>query len=228
MTEASRVTRVFLVLAATGLFAAANAMAQDDELPKMRWEIWLAGTYWSGVNDLLPSAGGSFNEVGFGIGGGAHWPVATGAMGELLVGLEGGALSHDSDIQGYFEDLVSRDGYVAFSTKWIPGKPAGISFDAGYAYHLVDMSQVDNDYWYSYEEYESWEDSAGGPFVGISWDSWVGREGKDAGLTLGFEVHFVDFETVRDENVTVTPVLGPNAGTLDGPVYLFQLGYSSR
>lgn len=195
----------------------------------MRWEIWVAATQWSGVNDLLPSAGGTFDEVGFGIGAGAHWPIATGARGDLLVGLEGGALSHGSDIRGDFEDLASRDGYVAFSAKWIPGTPQGLSLDAGYAYHFVDMSQVDGNYFsYDYEEFESWEDNAGGPFVGINWDSWAGREGKNGGLLLGFEVHFVDFETVRDEDIYITPVLGPNAGSLDGPIYLFKLGYSSR
>ncbi len=195
----------------------------------MRWEIWLAGTYWSDLNELMPSAGGSFNETGYGIGAGAHWPIASGSRGELLLGLEGAALSHDSDIRGDFEDLTSRDGYVAFSAKWIPGKPTGLSLDAGYAYHVVDMSQVDGDYFsYYYAEYESWEDSAGGPFVGLSWDSWAGKEGKSAGLALGIDVHFVDFGVVRDEDLYITPVLGPNAGTLDGPIYLFQIGYSSR
>ncbi len=227
MRQASRVWRAILIFAA-GAFAAASASAQEQEFPKMRWEIWLAASKWSGVSDLLPSAGGSFDEVGFGIGVGAHWPIAAGERGELLVGLEGAALSHGSDIQGDFEDLATRDGYVGFSAKWIPRIPTGISLDVGYAYHFVDMSQVDDDYWYYYEDYTSWEDSAGGPYVGISWDSWAGIEGKNAGLSLGFEVHFVDFETVRDEDVYLSPVLGPNAGTLDGPIYLFQFGYSSR
>lgn len=226
MRQASRIWRAILVLAA-GLFTVASVAAEEQEFPAMRWEIWLAASHWSGISDLLPSAGGSFDEVGFGVGGGAHWPVATGARGDLLLGLEGGILSHDSDIQGDFEDLISRDGYIAFSAKWIPGTPTGISFDVGYAYHLIDMSQVDDD-WYYYEEFESWEDSAGGPFVGVSWDTWAAREGKNAGLSLGLEVHFVDFETVRDEDIYITPVLGPNAGTLDGPMYLFQFGYSSR
>lgn len=229
MMQTTRVGRSLLILVAGSLFAGANAAAQEEDFPKMRWEVWLAATYWSGLNDLLPSAGGTFDEVGFGLGGGAHWPVASGARGDLLVGVEGGLMSHGSDIQGDFEDLISRDGYVAFSAKWMPGAPRGLSLDAGYAYHLIDMSQVEDDYFsYSYEEFESWEDSAGGPFVGISWDSWASRPGKSSGLSLGFEVHFVDFETVRDEDIYITPVLGPNAGTLDGPMYLFQLGYSSR
>ena len=43
-----------------------------------------------------------------------------------------------------------------------------------------------------------------------------------------YQVHFVDFDTVRDEDINLSPVLGPDAGALDGPIYLLQIGYSSR
>jgi len=33
---------------------------------------------------------------------------------------------------------------------------------------------------------------------------------------------------VRDEEVFLAPLLGPDAGPLDGPLYMLQIGYSWR
>ena len=39
---------------------------------------------------------------------------------------------------------------------------------------------------------------------------------------------FDEVGTVHDEGVFLTPLLGSNAGILEGPVYLLQVGFSGR
>ena len=56
----------------------------------------------------------------------------------------------------------------------------------------------------------------------------AGRLGKTSGLSLGFKVHFVDFGNVYDENTFIVPILGDDAGSLSGPVYMLQIGYGGR
>lgn len=222
-----------------GLLAASAALAHEtqpesqpeSELQRepsdFRWEGWLALTHWSGLNDLQPQAGGSFDTLGFGLGGGVHWSMWATDTSELLLGGEVAVLAHGSDIPSQLDDLLGRDAYIAVSAKWMLGSARNFSLDAGYGYHLMDISQIDSDYW-DYDEFESWEESAGGPFVGFTWDTWAGKAGKNGGLSLGFKVHFVDFGTVRDEDIFFGPVLGPDAGKLDDPLYFLQIGYSSR
>ena len=41
-------------------------------------------------------------------------------------------------------------------------------------------------------------------------------------------MHFVDFGPVRDENVFIGPVLGDDAGDLDGTLVELRVGYRSR
>jgi len=221
------------VLAAALLITAGNLWAHEShEAPSgLRWEVWLAATYWPAFSDLQPLAGGSFDSYGFGLGGSAHWPIAETENSEFLLGAELAVLAHDSDVPTFLEDVVGTDGYLALSAKWMLGDTRPVSLDVGYAYHLIDISQVDYDY-FDYDsdsdDIENWDDSASGPFVGLTWDTWVGKDGKDGGLALAFKVHFVDFDTVRDEDINLSPVLGPDAGALDGPIYLLQIGYSSR
>ncbi len=210
---------------------AGNVWADTDEQAPMgiRWELWGAATSWPALSDLDPEAGGSFNSTGFGIGLSAHWPVGEFEDSTLMIGAEGAFTSTSSDIPVYLDELYADDVYVALSTKWLVGEHRGFAIDAGLAYHLMDITQRENYYYYyDYEEFQSWEESALGGFVGVTWDTWAGKPGKDGGLALALKVHFVDFGTVQDEDIFVEPVLGSNAGTLDGPLYMVQLGYSSR
>ena len=65
-------------------------------------------------------------------------------------------------------------------------------------------------------------------FVGATWDFGKRDAASSGGLSLGFKVHFVDFGRVYDEDVFIRGLLGNNAGNLDGPVYMLQIGYSMR
>ncbi len=222
-----------LSLVAALLLAAVNTWAHteapDERQAGIRWELWGAAVSWPELSDLEPEAGGSFNSTGFGIGMSAHWPVGEFEASTLMIGVEGAFTSTGADVPVFYDDLYADDVYLALSTKWRIGEHRKFTIDTGLAYHFMDITQrEDYSYYYDFEEFSSWEETALGGFVGLTWDTWAGKPGKHDGLSLALKVHFVDFGTVQDEDILVEPVLGTNAGTLDGPLYMLQLGYSSR
>lgn len=218
-------------LAASVVFASSAAQAQElrseDIVDGPRWEAWLALSSWSGLADLEPAAGGSFDTAGYGIGVAAHWPLKAFAGSELMLGVEGAVMAHDSSVPVQLDDFLARDAYVGVSAKWLIGKARNLSLDAGLAYHLLDMAQLDTNYYYN-AEFQNWEEGAAGIFVGGTWDVGAGKPGKNSGLSLGLRVHFMDFGTVRDEDIFFRPVLGDNAGGISGPLVALQIGYRSR
>lgn len=228
MIAISYIKRTLIVFVAGSLTFAGNAAAQDQQyarpLENMRLEAWIALPSWPSLGELRPVAGGSFKEIGFGIGASAHWPFWQRENGTLLLGVEGVVMATESDIPVYLDELLARDAYLALSAKWMMGAARSVSLDLGLAYHLLDIAQLESDYNVAVE-FESWEESAPGFYIGASWDVGAGRPDRNRGLSLGLKVHFVDFGTVRDESILVAPVLGSNAGDLGGPVYALQIGY---
>ena len=214
------------------MLATADARAhtqEGDRLSGIRWELWGAATSWPALSDLEPEAGGSFDSTGFGLGMSAHWPVGEFEDTTLLIGLEGAYISTSSDVPVFYDDLYADDIYLALSSKWLVGEKRRFVLDAGLAYHMVEITQrEDYSYYYDYREFQSWEETAVGGFVGVTWDTWADRHGKDGGLALALKIHYVDLGRVQDEDVLVEPVLGTDAGTLDGPLVVLQFGYSSR
>jgi len=221
-----------LILLVTGcLMAAGAAAAESNTLAEsaagIRTEAWLALPSWPSLNELQPVAGGSFEQIGYGIGAAAHWPVRQLANGELLLGIEGAIMATDSDVPVLLDDLYARHGYLAASAKWMMGTARNVSLDAGFGLHLVDIAQLETNY-ISAGEFESWEESAAGLFIGATWDVGAGKPHRDSGLSLGLRVHFLDLGTVRDEDILITPVLGADAGDLTGPLYVLRIGYRWR
>ena len=224
-----RGARFLKLLIVVGLFTAPDVGAEEaDSVTRSgRYEAWLVLTGWPSLNDLQPTAGGSFKQVGYGLGGALHWPWRQFDNGELMIGVEGAIMATDSDVPVLLDELLARDLYVALSAKWLMGEARNISLDAGLSYHLLDITQLETDYNLA-GEFESWEEGAVGFFLGTTWDVGAGRREKPGGLSLGLRVHFLDFGIVGDEEVLFTPVLGSNAGELDGPLFALQIGYSSR
>ena len=221
-----------LVLLVTGSLMTAGTVAAGQASPTewatgIRTEAWLALPSWPSLDELRPAAGGSFEQIGYGIGAAAHWPVRQRANGELLLGVEGAIMATDSDVPVLLDDLLARHGYLAVSVKWLMGTARNVSLDAGLGVHLVDIAQLETDY-NSAGEFESWEESAVGLFVGATWDAGAGKPNKNSGLSLGLRVHFVELGTVRDEDVFIAPVLGTDAGDLTGPLYVLRIGYRWR
>lgn len=220
--------RYGVLIIAASLILIDTAVADDDsDEPRthnMRGEIWLAVSAWPALSDLQPVAGGSFNNVGYGLGGSVHWPLKSMQSADVLLGVEAAIIATGSDIPVVLDELLAREGYLAASAKWRLGRTRSLALDAGIAYHLLDITQLDSDY-YSSAEFESWEESAVGPFLGMTWDLGAGKPGGDSGLTLGARVHFLDLGTVSDEDVLASVVLGRDAGELDGPMYELRIGY---
>ena len=230
MNAAAGYRRLAALLLSSVLLVTAAAVAQEPKSEEIangsRWEVWLALSSWSGLADLEPAAGGSFDSAGYGIGAAAHWPVKTFDGSELLLGMEGAIMAHDSNVPVYLDDFLARDAYVGVSAKWLLGEARNVSLDAGLAYHLLDMAQLDTNYYGA--EFQNWEESAAGLFVGGTWDVGAGTSGKSSGISVGLRVHFVEFGTVRDQERFIRPVLGDNAGDISGPLVAVQFGYRSR
>lgn len=191
-----------------------------------RSEFWLAVSSWPALGDLQPVTSGGFDAAGFGLGGAVHWPVRQSEHGELLIGLDGFIAATDSNISGVIDDVLARHLYLGGSVKWAFGEARNVQLDAGLGFHLVDMAEVSTEY--IGIEHEAWEASRAGAFIGATWDVGAGRAGKTSGLSMSLKVHFVDFGTIHDEDVLVAPLFGPDAGELDGPIYLLQIGWSGR
>ena len=226
MQATLRITTLFLVCVAAAA-AAEPEEVPEDTLAGGRMELWLAVPNWPGLSDLEPAAGGTFDDYGLGIGGAIHWPVQRFGGGRVMLGIEGAIQAVESNVPVYLDDLIARDGYLAVTAKWMLGKSRALSLDAGLGIHLLDITQLESDF-YPDLEFESWEEKALGALLGVTWDVGAGRSGKHGGLSLGLRVHFVDFGTVRDEDVFIAPVLGTNAGELAGPIYALQIGYRWR
>ena len=216
---------------AAWLVVAGDAAAQSEDPQEVmsdgRVELWLSVPSWPGLGDLEPAAGGEFDDYGLGIGGAFHWPAQRFGGGRLMLGIEGAIQAVESNVPVLLDDLLARHGYLAVSAKWMTGPARNVSLDAGLGYHVVDIAQLETDY-RSAGEFESWEESALGFLLGATWDVGAGKQDKSSGLSLGLRAHYVDFGTVRDENVLFVPVLGIDAGDLSGPIYALQIGYRWR
>ena len=223
MTGKTQAATLALLLAA---LSAPAALAQAPLPGGQRWDIALEVSSWPALRDLRPDVGGTFKGAGFGLGGAWHLPVKQFASSELMLGVDGFITGTDSNIAGSLDDVMARHLYVGASVKWLFGEKRNVSLDLGGGYHEVDLAQVDANYWSSFER-EHWTSRRAGAYVGATWDVSAGREGKSGGVSLGLRAHFVDFGRVFDEE-PFDPVLGPNAGVLDGPVYLLRIGYSGR
>ena len=214
---------MFLVVT---LMAPALADETTSTLPGWRAELWLGVSNFQGLDDIRPVADGSFDTTGFGLGGAWHGRVAQSEHSELLLGIDGFIAANDSNISGFFGELAARHLFLGVSAKWALGASRSFYLDAGAGYHEIDMAEL-GDYW-SGLEHVAWKESAYGTFVGATWDIGASRPGRRAGLSLAFKVHFVDFGNVYDENTFLVNVLGSDAGTLEGPIYMLQIGYGGR
>ncbi len=216
-----------LLVAALAVVAfTGNAFAQDHGLAGgSRWDVSLDMPMWPALGDLDPVAGGSFDSTGFGLGVSWHFPIAHYANSDLLFGVDASVAATDSSVNGFFESVLARQLYLGGSLKWLLGERRNYSLDAGLGYHEVDLAEVDSEWW-GPREYEHWSSEKASVFVGATWDIGAGRLDHDSGLFIGLRVHFADFGRVSDESFSGT--LGPNAGQLDGPLYLLRIGYSAR
>jgi hypothetical protein len=217
-------------IAAALLVPESASLAQDDvewvTTYRGRYEIGIGAHSWPGLADLDVAAAGEFDEAGFNINLAAHWPIHRFAASELLVGLDLGILTNDSDIRFISEPVSARNAYLVPSLKWMFGHGHRYSLDAGLGYYMQDIAEVIWDY-AGFAEAVLWEEAAPGGYIGGTLDFRGGDPARSRGFMMSLKVHFVDFGTVRDEG-RLPPTLGQDAGALAGPIYMAQLGYRWR
>lgn len=229
MAHVFSVRGALMVSLAILLFSApALGHEEDPAAPGVRWDVSLDLPVWPALVDLQPVAGGSFDDLGFGIGASLHWPVRQLADSDLLLGFDITIAATESNIRGSYATMLARQLYLGTSLKWLFGTKRNKSLDAGFGYHEIDMAQVDSE-WYGTWEYEHWSSSTPSAFIGATWDIGAGRPHKKSGLFIGFRAYFADFGRVYDEDFAPSrPALGIDAGTLNGPLYFLRIGYSGR
>jgi hypothetical protein len=226
------ITTILRPLAVAPLLAslAAPSFGQQTEEEPLgsRWAVSLDMLIWPALTDLEPVSGGSFDSVGFGLGVSWHAPVAQFASSELLFGIDGWIGGTDSGVNATYGQLIARQFYLGGSVKWAFGEARNVQLDAGIGYHQVDMADISYSWWTSIEN-EHWGGEAASGFVGATWDIGAGKPGKSSGFSLGFRVQFSDFGQVSDtDRLGIRPALGPDAGDLNGPLYVLKVGYSGR
>ena len=231
MITAAVIRKMFFTFTVGALLVAGPVGAQYDEPdPKPtgpRMEAWLALSSWPSLTDLEPVVGGSFKGTGFGLGASGHWAFRQTGNGMLMLGFETAIIATDSDIPVVLDDLLARRLYLAASAKYLMGEARNLSLDAGFGFHLVDIAQLSSDY-RSGSEFETWEETAVGPFVGLTWDIETEDVSNGSAVTFGLRAHFLDFGTVRDEAVLGSVIFGSSGGELDGPMYEVRIGYRWR
>ena len=209
--------------------AAFPVIAEEDEpaILGARWDISLDLVSWPGLEDLEPLSGGSFRSMGFGFSGGVHFPVAQFANSELLLGADMAFAATDSGINGVFAQLFARQFFLGVSGKWLFGEQRNFSLDGGVGYHEVDITELDTEWWGS-REIQYWSSSKASTWLGATWDIGAGREDATSGFSLGFRAYYADFGRVYSQDVRYLFPLGPDAGQLEGPIYMLRIGYSGR
>ena len=222
--------RCLTALAAALLVPEGASLAQDDVewVPtyRGRYEMAIGAHSWPGLEEIDAARDGEFDPVGFNVNLAAHWPVRRFAGSELLVGLDLGIMTNDSNVRFLSEPVSARNAYLVPSLKWMFGHGHRYSLDAGIGYYMQDIAEVLVEY-PLYAETVLWEDGAPGGYIGGTVDFRGGDPARTHGLMMSVKVHFVEFGTVRDEG-RLPPTLGQGAGALAGPIYMAQVGYRWR
>ncbi len=171
---------------------------------------------WSGLRDLEPAAGGSFDSVGFVVELAGHKHVARRGSADVLIGVDFGFSATQSDIPGITEDLTQRGLYLTPSIKFRFGDRSKryLNLEAGLGWYQTDFTELhcDDDIFNNnvcIEIAEPYDADTLGGYLGIT-------GGFGRGFIMGLKVHFADFGQVTG--------LGPNTGDLKGPIYIFSLG----
>ena len=227
ITSIAGVTSIACATLVAGDFTWADEDIDWVTTSRGRYEIAIGAHSWPGIAELQPAREGSFDEVGLNLSMSGHWPVWRFDASELLLGIDLGLFSNESNVRFVTEDVFARGGYLVPSLKWMFGRKHRYSIDAGAGYYLVDVVELAGAYPLTFET-ELWEEGAVGGYVGATVDIGGGDPGRNRGVMLSFKTHFVDFGSVGDQSSLLPQTLGNNAGDLTGPVYMMQVGYRWR
>ncbi len=88
--------RMITLALACALLVSGPSYAENGD--GRRVDIWLGVHSWAALSDLNPEAGGSFDDPGFAIGGGIHWPAKRFTNSTLLIGVDSALMSTGSSV----------------------------------------------------------------------------------------------------------------------------------
>lgn len=174
---------------------------------------------WSALDDLDTEPLGRFDDSGLNLAVSAHLPWRRVARGDLLAGLDVGAMAHESDITAP-GDIGSVDTilwYFAPSLRWArrTSKRLRWNLEVGAGAYRAEMREFIELGYDFIQGTRHWNGWAAGGFVGASVDVDVGRPGHWS-VNTGLRLHHADFGDVE--------AFGANLGALDGPITTWQLG----
>lgn len=213
---------------APAVVVAQSSPPQPSDPRRVRSEVFFGAQNWSELSELTPAAGGSFDSTGVNLGAAFHWRLRERERSDLLAGIDFALFPNESNVRHLSEDLLSRGLYVTPSVKLLfdDGDGPRYGLDFGFGYYLVDIAEVETAFG-GYFEDELWEASAFGGYIGASIDFPTEASNRRRGFSMSAKIHFFDLGVVSDEGFVAATrgTLGPNAGSLSGPVIMFQFGY---
>lgn len=204
-----RVTAVALLMANSP--AIAHDVVDSGVVKPWLWSISGGVTAWETLGDIESFAGEHFDDVGFGIDFAVHKRVSQWGGVDVLLGLDLGFFTTDSNISGLYSDLVQRGLYLTPSVKLGFGERSRFFLEAGAGWYNVDFAEFNcyTLYTYCFEPAAAFEANALGAYLGFR--APLGRL-----AFLGFRAHQADFGQVSGVDSA--------AARLEGPFYSLFVG----
>jgi hypothetical protein len=197
--------------------AGANADAPDGQVGFADiWNLEVAATYasWDSLGDLDPlGRGGPFETEGPGWEASIESSLTRWGSGILFGGFTVGMAGFNSDVflEGFPDGNALDLTYAVVTLTWRLGERGNRFFDidAGIGSYYANSLYIDCTAIPECFDAESSVNRAGG-YIGASGSVW-------RGLKIGARVHYADFGVIGS--------IGPESGTLEGPMLTIQVGW---
>ncbi len=211
------------------IVVAQSSSSEPSDARRTRSEVFFGVQSWDDLSSLTPAAGGSFNSTGVNLGAAFHWRLRERERSDVLGGVDFAFFPTSSNIPHGRGDVLSRGLYITPSVKLLfdDGNGPRYGLDFGLGFYQVDLAEAESDGFGGWSDWDFWESSVVGGYVGASVDFPRESSNRESGFSMSAKIHFLDLGEVRDEGAAnlVRGVLGQNAGSLSGPIIMLQFGY---
>jgi hypothetical protein len=189
----------------------ADEVVVGNEASPWLWSISVGAMNWQDLGKVESRSGGNFDELGIGFELAGHRRVSNWHNANVLLGVDLGFFSADSDIRGTYSDLTQRGLYLTPSIKLAIGEPARLYLEAGAGWYNVDFSEFDCTIFglYCLEPIVPFTANTLGGYLGLR--AQLGRM-----AFVGLRVHHADFGQVSGIDSAATD--------LKGPFYILSIG----
>lgn len=196
------VTAVVLTMAAPATNA--DDTVDGDTAKPWLWSISGGLVGWGNLGDIESQSGGGFDDLGFGVELSGHKRVAKWGKADVLVGVDLGFFTIDSDIRGIYNDLAQRGLYLTPSVKLGFGERNQNFLEAGAGWYNTDFAEINcfAVYYYCEELDAPFDANTVGAYLGFR-----ARLGKVAFISV--RAHQVDFGQVSGIDTVATSLTGP-------------------